>query len=171
MIMHNNGWSNDNNYASKGLANGLGIPALVLGGLAFANQWCGNGGGGLFGGGCNNNSAILAENGELKAIINTKEEIANLKKDLLQGWIKPIADEVAENKTRVAVLQKDIECCCTANATAIAQVSKILNGITSTVIPNSAICPGWGPVLTSTVVTDPKATAVNVIGTVANKAK
>ena len=41
-------------YASKGLANGLGIPALVLGSLGFLGS--GGLGGGLFG---NNNAAIL----------------------------------------------------------------------------------------------------------------
>lgn len=40
------------NYATKGEALGVGIPALVLGGLAFANQMS-RGGFGLFGGGGN----------------------------------------------------------------------------------------------------------------------
>ena len=39
------------NYATKGEALGVGIPALVLGGLAFANQMNRGGGFGLFGGG------------------------------------------------------------------------------------------------------------------------
>lgn len=39
------------NYATKGEALGVGIPALVLGGLAFANQMTRGGGFGLFGGG------------------------------------------------------------------------------------------------------------------------
>ena len=42
-------------YASKGLANGLGIPALVLGSLGFLGS--GGLGGGLFGG---NNAAMVA---------------------------------------------------------------------------------------------------------------
>ena len=58
-------------FATKGLANGVGIPALVLGSLGFlgsANN--GNGGilGGLFGGGnCNQVSALMAENAMLKS--------------------------------------------------------------------------------------------------------
>ena len=35
-------------------------------------------------------------------------------------------------------------CCCTANATAIAQVQAILGNVTKLVVPNGAICPGWG---------------------------
>ena len=31
-----------------------------------------------------------------------------------------------------------------ANATAIAQVQAILGNITKLVVPNAAICPGWG---------------------------
>lgn len=46
------------NYATQGEALGVGIPALVLGGLAFANQMFGGNGFNLFGGGnCRNNGA------------------------------------------------------------------------------------------------------------------
>lgn len=44
------------NYATKGEALGVGIPALVLGGLAFANQMSGGNGFNLFGG-VNRNAA------------------------------------------------------------------------------------------------------------------
>jgi hypothetical protein len=44
-------------YASKGGAYGVGIPALVLGGLAFANQMFGGNGIPLFGGGARSNNA------------------------------------------------------------------------------------------------------------------
>lgn len=45
------------NYATQGEALGVGIPALVLGGLAFANQMFGGNGFSLFGGGARSNNA------------------------------------------------------------------------------------------------------------------
>lgn len=105
-------------FASKGLANGVGIPALVLGSLGFlgsANN--GNGGilGGLFGGGnCNQVSALMAENANLRAekysdnknaevYVASRAENKALR-DELMGFIRPLSNEAAQNRERIAVL-------------------------------------------------------------------
>lgn len=171
-------------YASKGLANGVGIPALVLGSLGFlgsANN--GNGGllGGIFGNGCGDKvSALMAENSMLKSENYSdkvsKETYAQTLtdnrrlRDEMFAYVKPIADEVASNRERVAVLEmqcsKNSElaelreklvraelgakidtvaqtCGCGINQlnTAVAGLSSTLNAITATIIPQSAICP------------------------------
>lgn len=171
-------------YASKGLANGVGIPALVLGSLGFlgaANN--GNGGilGGILGGGCGDKvSALMAENSMLKSENYSdkvsKETYAQTLtdnrrlRDEMFAYVKPIADEVASNRERVAVLEmqcsKNSElaelreklvraelgakidtvaqtCGCGINQlnTAVAGLSNTLNAITATIIPQSAICP------------------------------
>ena len=114
---------NFNRYASKGLANGVGIPALVLGSLGFlgsANN--GNGGilGGLFGGGnCNQVSALMAENANLRAekysdnkdsevYVASRAENKALR-DELMGFIRPLSDEASQNRERVAVLESQMK--------------------------------------------------------------
>lgn len=103
-------------FASKGLANGLGIPALVLGGTAFAQ----NTGllGGLFGGG--QNTMIMAENSKLKAEkyadgvgIETYKQSARDNRDLrdriMGEWLKPLAQEAAANRERIAILETKVD--------------------------------------------------------------
>ena len=108
-------------FASKGLANGVGIPALVLGSLGFlgsANN--GNGGilGGLFGGGnCNQVSALMAENANLRAekysdknaevYVASRAENKALR-DELMGFIRPLSNEAAQNRERIAVLETNV---------------------------------------------------------------
>lgn len=113
-------------YASKGVAGsglGLGIAGTALGVLASANN--GNGGGilgGLFGNnGCGDKvSALMAENSRLKAENysdkNAKETYAQtltdnrrLRDDVF-AYITPIANEVASNRERVAVLEATQKC-------------------------------------------------------------
>lgn len=170
-------------FATKGLANGVGIPALVLGSLGFlgANQ-NGNGilGGILGGGNADKIGALMAENSRLKSE-NYSDKVAKetysqtltdnrqLRDDIFT-YIKPIADEVAANRERVAVLEtksaKDAEiselreklvrselgakidavaqtCGCGISQlnNAVAGLSSTLNAITQTIIPQSAICP------------------------------
>ena len=171
-------------FATKGLANGVGIPALVLGSLGFlgsANN--GNGGilGGLFGGGnCNQVSALMAENASLRAekysdnkdaevYVASRAENKALR-DELMGFIRPLSNEAAQNRERVAVLEakqaqnaeiaelreKNIrlelggridavaqacDCGIRANSAAIAALQNTVNGITQTIIPQSVICP------------------------------
>lgn len=170
-------------FATKGLANGVGIPALVLGSLGFlgANQ-NGNGilGGILGNGNADKIGALMAENSRLKSE-NYSDKVAKetysqtltdnrqLRDDIFT-YIKPIADEVAANRERVAVLEtksaKDAEiselreklvrselgakidavaqtCGCGISQlnNAVAGLSNTINAITQTIIPQSAICP------------------------------
>lgn len=183
-------------FASKGLANGVGIPALVLGSLGFLGAANNNGGNGLLGGilgGGNNDriSALMAENSMLKSE-NYSDKVAKETycqtltdnrrlRDELYAFIKPLSDEAASNKTRVSVLEAQVakdaeigklreelvraqlgakidECCCKTNAridavaqaancginqnsAAIAALQSTVNGITSTIVPATAICP------------------------------
>lgn len=104
---------------------------------------------------------------------------------LLGAYINPIASEIADAKAREAKMQAQIECltekqkleaeivkrdiqlvrqevqcCCTQNANAIANVAAILNSVTKTVVPNDNVCPGYGPVtITPTATTTTTAAA------------
>lgn len=110
-------------FASKGVAGsglGLGIAGTALGLLN-------NGGngllGGLFGGGNQNVvSALQAENGMLKAENysdkNAKEVYAQSLADNRRlrdeafAYLKPLADESANNRVELAKLQAELKCCC-----------------------------------------------------------
>lgn len=140
-------------FASKGLANGIGIPALVLGSLGFLGS--ANNGNGVLGGLLGSNgsndklSALMAENAMLKSE-NYSDKIGKevygqtltdnrRLRDEMYAFIKPLADESASNRTRVAVLETQVakdaeigklreelvrsqlgakidECCCKTNA-------------------------------------------------------
>lgn len=140
-------------FASKGVAGtglGLGIAGTALGVLAGSNG--GNGGllGGLFGNGCADKvSALMAENAMLKSE-NYSDKVAKdvygqsltdnrRLRDEMYAFIKPLSDEAASNRERVAVLEAQVakdgeigklreelvrsqlgaridECCCKANA-------------------------------------------------------
>lgn len=169
-------------YASKGVAGtglGLGIAGTALGLINGGNV--GGGLGGIFGGGTANQvQTLMSENAQLKAEASSAKANDILKENLLKDWLKPIADEVADSRVRearmqaeidclktsmelkfklaekdVALVKQEMTCCCTANATAIAQVQAILGNVTKLVVPNSAICPGWG---TATVTVTPSTT-------------
>lgn len=155
-------------YASKGVAGsglGLGIAGTALGVLNGANN--GNGIlGGLFGTGNQNTiSALQAENGMLKSENysdkNAKEVYAQTLtdnrrlRDELYAYVKPLADEAANNRVEVAVLKesmakneeiaklreelvkKDIDCL----KGAVYAQGQALAGITKTIVPKDAICP------------------------------
>lgn len=111
-------------FASKGLANGIGIPALVLGSLGFlgAANNNGNGGGllgGILGGGnCNQLNALMAENANLRAekysdnkdsevYVASRAENKALR-DELMGFIRPLSTEAAANRERIAVLESTV---------------------------------------------------------------
>ena len=170
-------------FATKGLANGVGIPALVLGSLGFlgsANN--GNGGilGGLFGGNCNQVSALIAENANLRAEKYSDNKDAELYvasraenkalRDELMGFIRPLSNEAAANRERIAVLETNVAknaeiadlreklirselggridsvaqtcgCGIAQLNNAVASLQNTVNGITQTIIPQSAICP------------------------------
>lgn len=136
----------------------------------------GNGGvlGGLFG---NNNqatiSALQAENSQLKAENysdkNAKEVYMHDNRRLRDetfAYLKPLADESANNRVELAKLQAELKCCCekqelreqivlgkvnelalTTQAKfgcldgTIANMMGTLGKITDTIVPMSAICP------------------------------
>ncbi len=166
-------------FASKGVAGaglGTGIAGLALGVLNSSNN--GNGLlGGLFGGGNQNVvSALQAENGMLKAENysdkNAKEVYAQSLADNRRlrdeafAYLKPLADESANNRVELAKLQAELKCCCekqelreqivlgkvnelalTTQAKfgcldgTIANIMGTLGKITDTIVPMSAICP------------------------------
>lgn len=184
-------------FASKGVAGsglGLGIAGTALGLLNNG----GNGGllGGLFGGGNQNMiSALQAENGMLKAENysdkNAKEVYGQSLADNrmlrteLYSFIKPLADESANNRVEMAKLQAELKCCCEkqelreqivlgkVNELALTTQAKFgcldqtiagmmgtMNNITKTIVPASAICPSPMPQYNSWVApTEPKPAA------------
>lgn len=112
-------------YASKGVAGsglGLGIAGTALGVLNSSNN--GNGLlGGLFGNGNGNVvSQLQAENAMLRAenySDKTSKEVymqslsdnRNLR-DEMYAFIKPLADEAANNRVELATLRAEQKCCC-----------------------------------------------------------
>lgn len=126
-------------YASKGVAGtglGLGIAGTALG--LLNNNGCGGGIlGNLFGGGCCHNNAATAAmaGGQLELVSRLMSEIAQLKaenysdknakevyqqtltdnlrlRDELYAFIKPLADESANNRVNFARLEAEQKCCC-----------------------------------------------------------
>lgn len=142
----------------------------LLGGNGNGNGVLGN----LLGGGnCNARNdavtALMAENARLKSEKYSDNAALEQSNRLLQNYLKPYGDAIAAGIADRAKMQAEIEClkntmdlklqlaakdvalmkqemtcCCTANATAIAQVQAILGNITKLVVPNGAVCPGWG---------------------------
>lgn len=161
-------------FASKGVAGtglGLGIAGTALG-LLNGN---GNVLGSLLGGG-SQLTALQAENSLLKAENysdkNAKEvymqSLADNRRlrDEAFAYVKPLADEAANNRVELAKLQAELKCCCEkqelreqivlgkVNELALTTQSKFgcLDGtianimgtigqITSTIVPISAVCP------------------------------
>lgn len=161
-------------FASKGVAGtglGLGIAGTALGLL--------NGNGNILGGllgGSSQLTALQAENSLLKAENysdkNAKEvymqSLADNRRlrDETFAYVKPLADEAANNRVELAKLQAELKCCCEkqelreqivlgkVNELALTTQSKFgcLDGtianimgtigqITSTIVPISAVCP------------------------------
>ena len=139
-------------YASKGLANGLGIPALVLGSLGFLGS--GGLGGGLFG---NNAAMVAGGNAAVAALAEKDAEIGQLKAEKytndkvsetyigLNAQINKVASDLAtlslNNERRIGTLEGQVTALATATNNAIAGINNTLGLITKTVIPKSAICP------------------------------
>lgn len=205
----------NNEYASKGVAGaglGLGIAGTALGLLnnngngllgLFGNNGWGNGMAAMASqaAGCAVNdkfSTLEAEIAKLKAerysdksdievYKQTREENNDLRDRLLGNWIKPLADEAAANKVKIATLEADIsknkeiaelqiKLVEERNRTEHAQmqgaiglmdqrlrcVEHKVEAITAIRVPNTAVCPGWGPVTiapTAPTVTTPAANA------------
>lgn len=198
-------------FASKGVAGsglGLGIAGTALGVL---NSSCNGGGllGGLFGGNCQMNqvSALQSEISQLKAEKYSDQSIANvytalrnevtgLGDRLLEKYINPISQEIADIRVREARTEEQLkciqktqelenrlirselngridQCCCTMNNGltilngAVAQLQQTVGSITSTIIPQTAICPPVMPRYNSFVTpTDTAPATQPVIGTV-----
>ena len=171
-------------FASKGVAGtglGLGIAGTALGVLAGSNG--GNGGllGGLFGNGCADKiSALMSENAMLKSE-NYSDKVAKdvygqsltdnrRLRDEMYAFIKPLSDEAASNRERVAVLEaqqakngeiadlreklvrselgakidsvaQTCGCGIAQLNNAVAGINNTLNQITHLVVPRTAICP------------------------------
>ncbi len=141
-------------YASKGLANGVGIPALVLGSLGFLQS--GGLGSGLFGGNqsamaCamgNSAVAVLAEKdaeiGQLKAEKYTNDQVAQTY-IALNSEIGKVNERVSNlalsNEKRFGAIDTQFGVMATATNSALTALQNTVNHITNTVIPISAICP------------------------------
>ncbi|MBR4945387.1 MAG: hypothetical protein IKW23_06575 [Kiritimatiellae bacterium] len=169
---YNHGWNcgcNETPYASKGAAYGIGIPALVAGGLALLNQ---NGGGlgGIIGGGnaANAANAIIAkkdaEIAELKAERYSDNAAETQANRLLVNYLKPYGDAIAETKANEARMQAEIDClkktgelreellkkeiqlarqeaqcCCEKNANAVNALAATVGAITTVKIASTAL--------------------------------
>lgn len=158
-------------YASKGVAGsglGLGIAGTALGILNGSNGGSGGLLGGLFGNGNQNMvSALQAENSMLKAENysdkNAKEVYGQsladnrMLRNEFYAYVKPLADEAANNRVEVAVLKesmakneeinklreeivkKDIDYL----KGAVYSQGQTLNSITKTIVPKDVICPEY----------------------------
>lgn len=177
------------NETSSNSGFGTGLAGVITGGIALLNT-LGNGNGALLGGllgGGNQTalSAMIAQKDSKIAELSAErysdaQDAATYKQTLadnrnlreeLYGFIKPIAEEAAANRERVAVLEATIKCenekailreqilqqkidleaaerkcCCEKNAAAIAAVASIVAQITKVGVPNEALCPGVPPV-------------------------
>ena len=139
-------------YASKGLANGVGIPALVLGSLGFLQS--GGLGNGLFG----NNAGATA----VSAVLSQKDsEIAKLSAEkytdnkigesyiALNNQINNVAKDLAalslNNERRISTVEGQVSCLAQATNTAIAGINSTLGNITKTVVPKDVVCPEYMP--------------------------
>lgn len=149
------------NYASRG----LGATAAALGGSALGVALLGNNGGGLLngllGGGnhcCHENtpvtryelgqqneiSALRSENDLLKADKYTDQKIAEVY-TVLNGRIDKVNCELRD----IAVYQATNTATVGCLANQVNGLQAVLGSITKTVVPNGAICPGWGDVTVS----------------------
>lgn len=177
-------------YASKGLANGLGIPAVTMAGLALLNQTQTGGGGilgGLLGGGGYNDKlmTLMTENSLLKSE-NYSDKVANevykqsaldntnLSDRLLDKYISPMAQEIADRRVKDARMEEQLKCLnqkmelreeimegkiaqvADKSACGISQLGialnclqQTVNGITKVIVPQTAVCPQPMPLYNS----------------------
>lgn len=128
-------------YASKGVA-GTGLGFGIAGTALALLQ--GGGLGGLFGGwGCNGGTAVAGGMG-LAALAEKDAKIAELRSELdtdrklVQVWDNINTKREATDR-EVSVLKARCD-----------YLQSVLGSITKVVIPNSAVCPGWGSVTIAT---------------------
>lgn len=163
-LFGNNGWNNGwhNGYDGFGGVGGFG----GFGGFAVNDKF----------------SCLESEIAKLKAerysdksdievYKQTRGENNDLRDRLLGNWIKPLADEAANNRVKIATLEADIsknkeiaelqmKLAEERNRTEHAQINGAIglmdqrlrcvehkvDAITAIRVPNYAVCPGWGPV-------------------------
>ena len=130
----------ENKYASKGVAGaglGLGIAGAALG---LMN---GNGLGGLFNVGncaaaCSENTYVNRyEAAQAARISFTMGEMGKLR-DYVDSKVAHVEHELCDQKVYNATLNGTIGCIS-------GQIAQLMS-LTKLVVPNSAICPGWGDV-------------------------
>ena len=162
----------DRTFASKGVAGaalGTGVAGLSLGVL----NALGNGGIPLLGGWngnnvCNENMPVNRyELSMVRELTNKDMEIAYLKgrdaakSDSLElyryvdGRFNVVEREQADQRVLNATTGAALSCL----TGQVNGMQALLNSITKTVVPNSAICPGWGDVTVTVTPTTPSTTA------------
>lgn len=139
-------------YASKGVAGtglGLGIAGTAMGLLGS------NGGnllGGIFGGGYNRYEAEKdARIAKLETEVQLRDANTftmgemNKMRDYFERKFDRVEHEICDQKVYNATNTATIGCL----ANQVNGLQAVLNSITKTVVPNGAICPGWGDVTVS----------------------
>jgi hypothetical protein len=146
--------------AGKGTT-ALGIIGTVLGSIGTA----GNGGGGLLGIGgtacCSDNMSVNRyELNMQKELTNKDMEIAYLRgqtetdRKILEvykyfdGEIKEMRQAQCDRWAGQGIINAKFESAIDVMGSQIGSINATLSNITKTVVPNSAICPGWGSVCT-----------------------
>lgn len=155
------------NETSSSSGFGTGLAGVITGSLALLNTLGnGNGNGTLFGGllgGGNQQTALSA------MIAQKDAEIAQLKGEKYADKVGIEVHAYAEQRMNAALekmnaidqrlaalevaaplreklVDQQIACCCNASNAAIAALQATVAQITKLVVPNSAVCPGWGNV-------------------------
>lgn len=163
-------------YASKAATNTAVTLGAIGTGLGVLNSNSNGNGllGGLLGGGNNNQvMALMSENATLKSEKYTDSQIAELYRakvrddkeltvfasniDKRLGALEvafPLQAQITDGKIAAAV--SATECCYKATNAALASLQAQFGTITKFVVPNTAVCPGWGNV-TVTPATTPAA--------------
>ena len=163
-----------------GVLNAMNNGGGLLGGLtggrtaeAVAGMAAGAAGAGLMNGGigrCSENTPVTRYDLEwVQKLMAKDQELAILKSE--QNTEVKIADVYERIMTRVNADRRDqdawnaqqmvnnaqVSAAVAANATSIAALQNCCSQITKLVVPNSSVCPGWGPV---TVAPQPVGTVV-----------
>lgn len=149
-------------------SHGVGTAALTTGiigtGLGALNAMAGcgcNNGGGLLGGLFNNNNGCYVNRyeqelsmslaakdfriGLLESQVYTDQKLTEVVKDYT-AQINNLAAEVRANKDAQTAINMQQVAMNSTTAATIACIQQQLAGITKTVVPNTAVCPGWGNV-------------------------
>lgn len=159
------------NEISSNSGFGTGLAGVITGGIALLNT-IGNGNGALLGGllGGGNQTALSA------MIAQKDAEIAQLKSEKYADKVGIEVHAYAEQRLNAALekmnaidqrlsalevaaplreklvdqqiarVADQMQCCCNASNAAIAALQATVAQITKLVVPNAAICPGWGNV-------------------------